>query len=200
VWDQARHKLRLSEEDLGQTLKNIPEPVRVYQIRPTEEAASPSATRRNPEMVAGRALIARPDVSVIVVPTVWIVYVATVFEILFMISPFALYYYAAYGPSLNVLHRLPWTSWLTDFLLPHFSYTSSPLLNALPNLGGPLIALGALLFAVGFIQVYGAKVGKGGLVTGGYIASPATLNTSGLPSSDWAPSSSGPASSYWSRT
>ena len=37
--------------------------------------------------------------------------------------PFALYYYAAYGPSLNVLHRSPWTSWLTDFLLPHFSYT-----------------------------------------------------------------------------
>ena len=54
-----------------------------------------------------------------------------------MISPFALYYYAAYGPSLNVLHRSPWTSWLTDFLLPHFSYTSSPLLNALPELGGP---------------------------------------------------------------
>jgi class 3 adenylate cyclase/protein-S-isoprenylcysteine O-methyltransferase Ste14 len=168
VWDQVRHKLGLSEEDLGdQALKNIPEPVHVYQIRPTEEAARSRATRRNPETVAGRALIARPDVSVIVVPTVWIVYVATVFEILFMISSFALYYYAAYGPSLNVLHRSSWTSWLTDFLLPHFSYTSSPLLNALPNLGGPLIALGALLFAVGFIQVYGAKVGRRGLVTGG---------------------------------
>ena len=168
VWDQVRHKLGLSEEDLGdQALKNIPEPVHVYQIRPTEAAVRPSATRQNPEMVAERALIARPDVSVIVVPTVWIVYVATVFEILFMISPFALYYYAAYGPSLNVLHRSSWTSWLTDFLLPHFSYTSSPLLNALPNLGGPLIALGALLFAVGFIQVYGAKVGSRGLVKGG---------------------------------
>src|SRR4030095_13856993 len=116
--------------------------------------ARPSVIRRNPEVVAGRALIARADVSVIVVPTVWIVYVATVFEILFMISPFALYYYAAYGPSLNVLHRSSWTSWLTDFLLPHFSYTSSPLLNALPNLGGPLIARAAVLFPVGFIQVY----------------------------------------------
>jgi class 3 adenylate cyclase/protein-S-isoprenylcysteine O-methyltransferase Ste14 len=168
VWDQVRHKLGLSEEDLGdQVLKNIPEPVRVYQIRPTEETASPSATRRNPEALPGRPFVARPDVSVIVVPTVWIVYVATVFEILFMISPFALYYYAAYGPSLNVLHRSPWTSWFTDFLLPHFSYTSSPLLNALPELGRPLITVGGVLFAVGFIQVYGAKVRDRGLVTGG---------------------------------
>jgi class 3 adenylate cyclase/protein-S-isoprenylcysteine O-methyltransferase Ste14 len=168
VWDQVRNKLGLSGEDLGdQALKNIPEPVRVYQIRPSEEAARPSATRRNPEALPGRAFVARPDVSVIVVPTVWIVYVATVFEILFMISPFALYYYAAYGPSLNVLHRSPWTSWLTDFLLPHFSYTSSPLLNALPDLGGALIVVGGVLFGVGFVQVYGAKIRGPGLVTSG---------------------------------
>jgi class 3 adenylate cyclase/protein-S-isoprenylcysteine O-methyltransferase Ste14 len=168
VWHEVRHKLRLSEEDLGdQLLKNIPEPVRVYQIRPTEELARPSATRRNPEALPGRAFLARPDVSVIVVPTVWIVYVATVFEILFMISPFARYYYAAYGPSLNVLQRSLWTSWLTDFLLPHFSSTSSPLLNALPDLGGLLIAVGVALFAVAFVQVYGAKIRGRGLVTGG---------------------------------
>jgi len=168
VWDLVRHKLGLSEEDLGdQALKNIRDPVRVYQIRPGEQAARSTATRRSPDAVPGRALLARPDVAVIVVPTVWIVYVATVFEILFMISPFALYYYAAYGPSLNVLHRSPWTSWLTDFLLPHFSYTSSPLLNVLPDLGGPLIAVGVVLFAVGFVQVYVAKMSGRGLVTGG---------------------------------
>lgn len=110
VRDQVRHKLELSEEDLGeQPLKNIPEPVRVYQIRPTEEAARPSATHRNPEAPSGRPIVARPDVAVTIV-----------FEILFMISPFALYYYAAYGPSLNVLHRSKWTSWLTDFLLLTF--------------------------------------------------------------------------------
>jgi adenylate cyclase len=74
VWDQVRHKLGLSEDDLGdQALKNIPEPVRVHQIRPTQEAARASATRRNPEELARRALAARPGVSVIVVPTVWIV-------------------------------------------------------------------------------------------------------------------------------
>src|SRR5262249_61670398 len=61
VWDQVRHKIGLSEEDLGdQALKNIPEPVHVYQIRPTEAPGRPRTTRRNPEIVAGRALIARP--------------------------------------------------------------------------------------------------------------------------------------------
>ena len=132
-----------------------------------DEPARPGETRRDPDALTGRAFAARPDVAVIVVPAVWIVYVATVFEILFMISPFALYYYAAYGPSLNVLRRSPWTVWLTDFLLPHFSYTSSPVLNVLPALGAPLVLLGFALFALGFVQVYGAKVRGRGLVTGG---------------------------------
>ena len=87
-----------------------------------------------------------------------------------MISPFALYYYAAYGPALNLLHRSPWTAWLTDFVLPHFSYTSSRLLDALPALGLPLVLLGIGLFIVGFAQVYWTKVRGHGLVTGGLYA------------------------------
>ncbi len=168
VWDQVRNKLGVSGEDLGdQALKNIPELVRVYQVRPAGEPARPGATRRDPDALTRRAFAARPDMAVIVVPAVWIVYVAAVFEILFMISPFALYYYTAYGPALNVLHRSPWTAWLTDFLLPHFSYTSSPLLNALPDLGALLVLLGVVLFALGFVQLYGAKIRGRGLVTGG---------------------------------
>ena len=168
VWDQVRHKLGLPGEDLGdQALKNIPEPVRVYQVRLAGEPARPGAARREPDAVTGRIVVTRPDVAVIVVPAVWVAYVGIVFEILFMISPFALYYYAGYGPSLNVLHRSPWTAWLTDFLLPHFSYTSSPLLNGLPRAGGLLIALGVFLFALGFVHVYGAKLLGGGLATGG---------------------------------
>src|SRR5262249_49568602 len=54
-----------------------------------------------------------------------------------------------------------------EVILPHFSYTSSPLLNALVELGGPLVAVGVVLFAVGFVQVYGAKVRGRGLATGG---------------------------------
>src|SRR5262245_47228346 len=168
VWDQVRHKLGLPGEDLGdQALKNIPEPVRVYQVRVASELPRPGIARREPDPVTGRVIATRPDVAVIVVPAVWVAYVGIVFEILFMISPFALYYYAGYGPSLNVLQWSPWTVWLTDFLLPHFSYTSSPLLHALPRVGGLLIVLGALLFATGFVQVYGAKLRGERLVTGG---------------------------------
>src|SRR5437667_12783168 len=91
VWDQVRHKLRLSGEDLGdQALKNIPEPIHVYQVRPGDEPARPGETRRDPDALTGSAFAARPDVAVIVAPAVWIVYVATVFEIVFMSCPFAL--------------------------------------------------------------------------------------------------------------
>jgi hypothetical protein len=54
-----------------------------------------------------------------------------VFEILFMISPFALHFYAAYGPVLDLLHHRPATAWLTKFYLPHFTETGSPVLNAM---------------------------------------------------------------------
>jgi adenylate cyclase len=111
VWDQVRHKLGLPAEDLGdQVLKNIPEPVRVYRVRLTGEPARPEAARREPDAITGRVVATKPDVAVIVVPAVWVAYVAIVFEILFMISPFGLYYYAAYGPALNVLHLSPWTT------------------------------------------------------------------------------------------
>lgn len=168
VWDQVRHKLGLPAEDLGdQVLKNIPEPVRVYRVRLTGEPTRPEAARREPDAITGRVVATKPDVAVIVVPAVWVAYVAIVFEILFMISPFGLYYYAAYGPALNVLHLSPWTTWLTDFLLPHFSYTSSPLLDGVPRVGGWLITCGVLLFVLGFAQVYRAKLWGGRLVTGG---------------------------------
>jgi hypothetical protein len=48
-----------------------------------------------------------PRMTVLIRPAVLIVYVIIVFEILFMISPFALHFYAAYGPTLNVLNEWP---------------------------------------------------------------------------------------------
>jgi len=50
----------------------------------------------------------------------WGFYLVIVLEFLYMISPFALYFYSAYGPALNLLHRSPSTSWLTAFFLPTF--------------------------------------------------------------------------------
>jgi protein-S-isoprenylcysteine O-methyltransferase Ste14 len=100
-------------------------------------------------------------------PAVWGFYVVVVLEFLFMISPFAFHFYAAYGPVLNVLHATPVTSWLTGFFLPHFSLTTSPILNGLKGAGFVLAGLGLALFLVGAVQVYGAKLLRRGAVTGG---------------------------------
>ena len=106
----------------------------------------------------------------VIKPAVWLVYVLVVFEILFMISPFALHFYAAYGPTLNVLHRSSATAWLTQFYLPHFTETASPVLNAVGPLGGALIAVGLTAFLVAAIPVYWAKFRGRGPVTGGLYA------------------------------
>jgi class 3 adenylate cyclase/protein-S-isoprenylcysteine O-methyltransferase Ste14 len=169
VWEQVRHKLAIAAKDLGeQTVKNIPDPVRVYRIR--LQSGEDADAGVDAGKLAAPPWAGRPDVAVLVVPAAWVFYVAIVFEILFMISPFGLYYYAAYGPSLNLLHRSSWTAWLTDFVLPHFSYTSSRLLDALSDLGLPLVLLGIVLFVVSFAQVYWAKVRGRGLITGGLYA------------------------------
>lgn len=100
-------------------------------------------------------------------PAIWGFYVLVVFEILYMISPFAMYFYSTYGPVLNVWHRSPATAWLTTFFLPHFSSTTSPVLNMLHGVGPVLITVGVTLFGIGFVQIYGAKLLRRREVTGG---------------------------------
>ena len=106
----------------------------------------------------------------ILTPATWFFYLVVVCEILFMISPFALHFYSAYGPTLNFLHRSPSTAWLSTFFLPHFSQTTSPLLNALPKLAGLLVLVGLVIFLAGAIPVYWAKLRGRGAVTGGLYA------------------------------
>lgn len=108
-----------------------------------------------------------PRMTGLIRPAFWIVYVVIVFEILFMISPFALHFYAAYGPMLNVLHEWPGTAWMTKFYLPHFTETTSPILNALHVIGMLLIISGLMIFFAGAIPVYWSKFRKGRAVTGG---------------------------------
>ncbi|MGH8469558.1 MAG: hypothetical protein ACREVY_11440 [Gammaproteobacteria bacterium] len=86
------------------------------------------------------------DLERILKPSFWMLYLVIVFEILFMVSPFALYFYSAYGPVLNFFDQWAWMAWLTQFFLPHISQTTSPLLNALHWLPWPLIVLGSALF------------------------------------------------------
>jgi len=97
----------------------------------------------------------------------WIFYLLIVFEIIYMITPFALFYYSAYGPSLNFLNKSPVTAWSAGFFLPHFTETSSAILNALNGAGKLLFLLGLALFLIGAAQIYFAKFFKKGAVTGG---------------------------------
>ncbi len=100
-------------------------------------------------------------------PALWAFYLFVVLEFLFMISPFALHFYAAYGPVLNVFHALPASAWLTGFFLPHFSATTSPFLDSLKGVGFGLAGLGIVVFLVGAVQIYGGKLLRRGAVTGG---------------------------------
>jgi protein-S-isoprenylcysteine O-methyltransferase Ste14 len=103
-------------------------------------------------------------------PAAWLFYLVLVFEILYMISPFAFYYYSSYGPVLNLLHESAWTAWLTGFFLPHVSKTTSSQLNHLHEVAEFLIGIGLILFLVGFAQIYWAKLRRSGPVVGGLYA------------------------------
>jgi protein-S-isoprenylcysteine O-methyltransferase Ste14 len=104
------------------------------------------------------------------VPAAWLFYLVIVFEIVYMTSPVAVYYYGAYGPTLNFLRHSELTAWLTQFFLPHFAVTSSAILNHLAPLGWFLLVVGFVIFAVSAWQIYSAKLTRKGAVTGGLYA------------------------------
>lgn len=123
----------------------------------------------------------------------WFLYTLIVLEILFMVSPFAAYYYSIYATPLNALQESPHTAWLTMYLLPHFTYSDSLLANGLILVSWPLILTGIMLFALGFCQIYWSKIKRKGAVEVGlyrYIRHPqyVALAVIGLG-----------ASLYWSR-
>ena len=87
------------------------------------------------------------------------VYGLVMFEVVIMVSPFAFYFYAAYGPTLKWLNHSVATAWLTGFLLPHAVLTTSPLLEFLRwDLGRYAFGLGLLAFFVLAAQIYGSKL------------------------------------------
>ncbi|HEX9652215.1 MAG TPA: isoprenylcysteine carboxylmethyltransferase family protein [bacterium] len=103
----------------------------------------------------------------VLTPAAWVAYLIIGFEIVYMISPFALYYYSSYGPSLNFLHHWPASAWLSGFFLPHYAETSSTLLNSLHAIGWVLVLPGLALFVIAAGQIYYSKFAKKGAVTGG---------------------------------
>ena len=103
--------------------------------------------------------IARPPLSArLLRPAAWAFYVVVAFEILFMISPAALFFYSVYGPVLGFLNGAPATAWLTQFFLPHIAATASPVLDHAHVAGGLLIMLGLLVFLAGAVPLYWSKI------------------------------------------
>ena len=86
-------------------------------------------------------------------------------EIVIMISPFAGFFYAGYGPLLDFLYGIKKTAWLTGFFLPHAVAAKNNSLNFLNALGRSLFSLGLIAFLVGAVQVYSAKIRRKGIVS-----------------------------------
>lgn len=108
-----------------------------------------------------------------------VVYGLVMFEVVIMVSPFAFYFYAAYGPTLKWLNHSSATAWLTGFLLPHSVFTTSPFLEFLRwDLGRYAFGLGFLAFFVLAAQIYGSRLFGRRMVNSGayrYIRHPQYL-------------------------
>jgi protein-S-isoprenylcysteine O-methyltransferase Ste14 len=98
---------------------------------------------------------------------IWMFYLFIAFEIIYMISPFGIYYYSVYGKGLNFLNDHSITAWLSSFFLPHIVETSSMLLNLYKDIGWILAMIGFVGFLIGAGQIYYYKFAQKGAVTGG---------------------------------
>lgn len=114
-------------------------------------------------MIGGKKLL----LPGFVLPATWLSYAAIVLEILFMISPFGIYFYSVYAHPLRFLNQHSSTAWLTTFVMPHFSETHPRWLSAVTGMSNPLLLIGFVIFAIGFIQIYAAKLITRREVTGG---------------------------------
>jgi protein-S-isoprenylcysteine O-methyltransferase Ste14 len=85
-------------------------------------------------------------------------YLLITLEMLFMISPFALYYYSIYGSLLAKATSLPATAWMPAFFLPHLSS------EIIPSIRGLIFLTGLAGFFVNAFQLYYAKFRKRGVV------------------------------------
>jgi len=82
-------------------------------------------------------------------------------EMIFMVTPFALYYYSAYAPFLSGASSVPGLAWLPAFFLPHLST------DIVPSVGGLILLVGIGGFLIGAWQIYYAKFRKRGVVASG---------------------------------
>lgn len=97
----------------------------------------------------------------------WIAYVIILFEMLYMATPFAVFFYGVYRFPLELLASGKYTAWLVQTVFPHFTWSSSVMVNVILSLSVPAMTAGLVVFITGFIQIYYAKFTKKGAVTGG---------------------------------
>jgi protein-S-isoprenylcysteine O-methyltransferase Ste14 len=91
----------------------------------------------------------------------FLAYLFITLEMLFMVTPFALYYYSAYAPLLSAPSNLQTAAWLPAFFLPHLST------EIVPSIGGLIFLVGLLGFLLGAFQIYYAKFRRHGVVKSG---------------------------------
>ncbi|MEW5746173.1 MAG: isoprenylcysteine carboxylmethyltransferase family protein [Nitrospirota bacterium] len=104
-------------------------------------------------------------------------YLLITFEILIMISPFAVYFYSVYAPLLGLLASSPLTAWTTEFFLPHMVFTNDPVIAGILYLQILFIA-GLALFLLTALPLYYVKLVKRGVLKGwmySYIRHPQYL-------------------------
>ena len=92
----------------------------------------------------------------------FLAYFAITLEMIFMVTPFALYYYSAYSPFLSAASSVHGLAWLPAFFLPHLST------EVVPSIGGLIVLVGVCGFLIGAIQIYYAKFRKRGVVKSGF--------------------------------
>lgn len=97
----------------------------------------------------------------------WFPYILILFEMLYMATPFAVFFYSVYRLPMQLLNASDNTAWLLQTILPHFVATQSTCINFILHAGWLLMAIGLIIFFVGFIQIYYAKFTRKGAVTGG---------------------------------
>ncbi|MFS4417309.1 methyltransferase family protein [Maribacter sp. 2307ULW6-5] len=97
----------------------------------------------------------------------WIPYLLILFEMLYMATPFAVFFYSIYEVPLKFLNLSPNTAWMLQTVFPHFVETNSPFISILLGAGWLFMGVGILVFIIAFVQIYYAKFTKKGAVTNG---------------------------------
>jgi len=87
----------------------------------------------------------------------FLAYLFITLEMIFMATPFALYYYSVYSPVLASFNH-PATAWLAAFFLPHFST------KFVPRIGVLVVLLGLVGFVLSAFQLYCTKFRRRGVV------------------------------------